>query len=66
MRRTEPILVRERKAADIMAMSLSEFRGLVSVGALPGPIDIHGLVRWRYADLNAVAIGEAMDEGFEV
>ena len=57
-----PILAAERLAAKLLDMSQSEFRGLVSVGALPPPIDFNGLQRWRVADLEAIADGTILDE----
>ncbi len=64
--RPTPILVSEKSAARLMDMKPSEFRGLVDAGVLPGSTDFGGLDRWRYADLDAVATGAAMEEDFEV
>lgn len=47
-----------------MDMTPAEFRGLVEAGALPAPINLHGFVRWRVADLEAIQTGAAMDEDF--
>jgi len=60
-----PILVSEKSAARLMDMKPAEFRLLVDAGAFPPPQKYGELPRWRYADLEAVASGETMEEAFE-
>jgi hypothetical protein len=61
----KPILASARTAAHLLDMKPAEFRDLVSVGALPKPIRPFGQERWRVADLEAIASGEALEDGFE-
>ena len=65
MTRHTPILAREKSAAALLDLKPCEFRRLVDAGALPGPIKLHGIELWRYADLEAVASGAAMEDDFE-
>ena len=46
-------------------MPLTDFKRLVKAGALPGPVKIHDLDRWRVADLDAILTGQSMSEEFE-
>lgn len=55
--RTQPIAVREKTAAAMLDMTASEFRALVSCGALPPARPIGGTIRWSVADLEAILIG---------
>jgi hypothetical protein len=64
-RKTALILADEKTAAALICMPRADFRRLVKVGALPQPIDLHGFLRWRVVELEAIASGNAIDEEFE-
>lgn len=59
------ILADEKTAAALFCMQRVDFRRLVEAGALPQPINVHGFLRWRVTELEAVATGTAMDEEFK-
>lgn len=67
--RTQPIAVKERTAAAMLDMTASEFRDLVSRGALPPAKPIGGTIRWCVAELEAILSGATKrpedDEDFE-
>ncbi|MBZ0123843.1 MAG: hypothetical protein K8F31_08150 [Roseovarius sp.] len=63
--RVHPLFVRETKAASMLDMRPAEFRELVEAGALPGPENISGRLRWRVATLEAIGTGAALEEDFE-
>ena len=66
MGRIDRIAVCESKAAKMMDMPVSDFRRLVSAGALPPPVKILDVTRWRVSDLESTLSGEAMSEDFEI
>lgn len=55
----DPILLRSRDAAALLALSLRSFQRLVSRGVIPGPIKMGmgKLERWRLEDIQAWAAG---------
>lgn len=52
---TDKILVPASEAAAMLSMGRSTFWAAVAKGALPQPIKIGGLTRWRVADLQRFA-----------
>ncbi|RVV99724.1 hypothetical protein EKE94_03325 [Mesobaculum littorinae] len=62
------IAVRETTAAAMLDMPATEFRRLVSVGALPQPCRIGRHERWRVDQIEAILSGGAAlpDEDFEL
>ena len=66
MPRPTPIAVKEADAAYMFGLKPAQFRGLVECGAMPSPVNVHGFLRWRVADLEAVLNGEAASEEFVV
>lgn len=58
-----PILADERRAAELLCMKRAEFVGLVERGLLPRPCEIGGYKRWRVAELERIASGEAAEDG---
>jgi hypothetical protein len=63
--RAPPLFASERNAARLLDMRPSDFRHLVDAGALPGPENIHGFLRWRVAALEAINTGTVLYEEFE-
>ncbi|WP_376872293.1 hypothetical protein [Albirhodobacter sp. R86504] len=61
MAKHEPLFAAEKTAASLLDMRPHEFRSLVNAGALPRPIRIGEVERWRVDQLKAIATGEAMD-----
>lgn len=59
MRSQSPLAVRERHAAEMLDMPLTDFRRLVSQGALPGPIVIGTHERWLVEHIRATLDGRA-------
>ncbi len=45
------ILVRDKEAAAMLSMGVSTFWAKVKAGAVPAPVRIGGLTRWRVSDL---------------
>ncbi|WP_158963944.1 helix-turn-helix transcriptional regulator [Chachezhania sediminis] len=68
MAELSPIAVREKHAAAMLDMPVTDFRRLVSQGALPRPVRIGSFDRWRVDQLRATLDGTAAlpDEGFEL
>jgi len=64
-RKTALILADEKTAASLFCMQRTDFRRLVEAGALPQPINLNGFLRWRVADLEAIASGNTIEEEFE-
>lgn len=59
--RPVPIFATERTAAQLLDMSLEEFRALVKAGHLPPPRTIgDGASRWFVEDLSSIAKGDAI------
>lgn len=58
-KRTEKLVVKENTAAAMFDMTTTEFRELVAQGALPGPVKIGNLKRWRVDLLHTVFDAEA-------
>jgi len=54
-----PLAYREQEAAKALSMTPAQFRQLVSAGALPPPVSIGNLKRWRRNDLEAMLDGQA-------
>lgn len=54
-----PILASERTAARLLDMPQSKFSRYVRNGALPAPVRVGEDMRWRVADLEKIASGEA-------
>ncbi|MDO6456295.1 hypothetical protein Q4494_04330 [Celeribacter halophilus] len=59
MKRLNPLFASDRKAAALLDLKPSEFRGLVEEGVLPRPTKIGGYERWDVEQLQAIARGEA-------
>lgn len=69
MTRHAPILVNEKDAAAMLAMTVKEFRGLVEGGHLPKPLErFPGISRWLVDELRSIATGQAArpDGGLEL
>lgn len=61
-----PLFVGIRKAAQLLDMSLIEFRSLVETGSLPPPVMIGGRhARWHVARLEAILSGSRIEDEFE-
>lgn len=57
----------DREAAKSLSLTLSEFKGLVEAGSLPGPVRIGPYQRWSASTLSAVIDGDNIgNSGFEV
>ncbi len=50
----EKIMVSAAQAAKMLSMGRSTFFRKVSLGLLPQPVRIGGIIRWRTEDLHAV------------
>ena len=63
-----PIAYDERRAAEALCLSRTEFVRLVDQGALPPPVKIGPHKRWRVEDLQAILSGNAAlpDEDFSL
>ena len=53
------LLASERTSADMLDLSVAEFRRLVAIGALPPPVMIGDNERWKVNQLRAIVDGEA-------
>ncbi|SHI90481.1 hypothetical protein [Wenxinia saemankumensis] len=62
MTEARPLFASERLAARLLDMSAAEFRRLVGVGALPGPIRIGPHERWNVKEIEAILSGAAMSQ----
>lgn len=60
MKNLNPILVKERTAAQLLDLKPAEFRSLVQDGVLPKPITIGSFERWDTERLRTIVRGEAM------
>lgn len=61
-----PVAVNEKNAAAMLDINRTEFRRLVSVGALPRPSLIGGrLERWAVSQLEGILTGATMSDEFE-
>lgn len=59
MTKLAPIFASEATAARLLDMRSADFRRLVQDGALPGPRETGGRVRWDVAELRRIITGEA-------
>jgi predicted DNA-binding transcriptional regulator AlpA len=59
MTRPAPIAATERTAAQLLDMTKAEFRRLVDAGALPPPVRVGDMERWRVDDLRRMLSGQA-------
>jgi hypothetical protein len=59
MNRPNPLFASDRKAAALLDLKPSDFRGLVEEGVLPKPTKIGDFERWDVEQLQAIARGEA-------
>ncbi|WP_299553219.1 hypothetical protein [uncultured Tateyamaria sp.] len=53
----------DKKAAALLDMKPTEFRGLVDEGVLPKPTKIGGFERWDVEQLQSIARGDAAEGG---
>jgi predicted DNA-binding transcriptional regulator AlpA len=51
---SDKILVPDKEAAAMLSMGRSTFWAAVAKGALPQPVKIVGLTRWRVEDLRRI------------
>lgn len=63
MRNLSILFAGEKKAAALLDIKPSEFRGLVEGGALPRPANIGGYERWDVEQLQTIARGAAAEGG---
>ncbi|UWR59443.1 hypothetical protein [Phaeobacter inhibens] len=66
MARLIPLAAKESTAAQLLDMSVREFRAGVAAGHLPAGKDIGGEVRWDTGLLQRIITGELIDGNEEV